>query len=166
MTGRAVGRTTSWLAAAGASAAAIVLLSGCAASVAQSDPTGSTTPTPDATPSSAASVLWPAGAAFDYQLGGASPAPEGVTVVVRDSTEPPAEVGYDICYIHGFQSQPGVEWPEELPLHDESGELLVDPGWPDEHLFDTSTAASRSAVADRLAPDVRACAEAGYEAVE
>lgn len=146
----------------------LALLRGCAAPVtAETQPEGRTTVArDDATPAASEPELWPAGAAFDYQLGGASTPPEGVTVVVRDSTEPPAEVGYDICYVNGFQSQPGVEWPDELLLHDDSGELLVDPGWPDEHIFDTSAPARRSAIVDRLAPVEEGCAEAGYEAVE
>ena len=111
-------------------------------------------------------ALWPAGAGFDYQLGGASAPPEGVTVVARDSTDEPAGRGFDICYVNGFQTQPGADWPDDLLLHRDSGELLVDPGWPDEHLFDTSNAATREAVAMRLGPTVDGCAAAGFDAVE
>jgi hypothetical protein len=111
-------------------------------------------------------LLPPVGTPFDYQLGGAYPAPAGVSAVVRDGSAEPAGRGYDICYVNGFQSQPGVSWPDDLLLHTRSGELLVDPGWPDEHLFDISTAERRSELATLLAPVVAGCAEAGYEAVE
>jgi hypothetical protein len=108
----------------------------------------------------------PAGARFDYQLGGAYPPPKDVTVVARDSTDAPASGSYGICYINGFQSQPGAVWPKDLLLHRPSGALLVDPGWPDEHLFDTSTAAKRTELARRLGATIRLCAQKGFAAVE
>lgn len=108
----------------------------------------------------------PADAVPDYQLGGGyDPAP-GVTVVARDSTDDPAPGLYSICYVNGFQTQPGAEWPDELLLHEASGALLVDPGWPDEHLFDLSTAANRDAVARMLVPTIEGCAADGFQAVE
>ena len=111
-------------------------------------------------------VLPPEGARFDYQLGGASPVPDGATVVARDSTDDPAEGAYGICYVNGFQTQPGVEWPDELLVRTADGEPLVDPGWPDEHLFDLSTEANRQAVAERQASTIDGCAASGYQAVE
>jgi hypothetical protein len=111
-------------------------------------------------------VLPPEGARFDYQLGGASPVPDGATVVARDSTDDPAEGVYGICYVNGFQTQPGVEWPDELLVRTADGEPLVDPGWPDEHLFDLSTEANRQAVAERQASTIDDCAASGYQAVE
>jgi len=111
-------------------------------------------------------ALPPAGAGFDYQLGGASPVPDGVTVVARDSTDEPAEGAYGICYVNGFQTQPGVEWPDDLLVPGPDGEPLVDPGWPDEHLFDLSTEATRQAVAERQASTIDGCAASGYQAVE
>lgn len=107
-----------------------------------------------------------AGARFDYQLGGASPVPDGVTVVARDSTDDAPEGVYGICYVNGFQTQPGVDWPEDLLVRDGAGGVLVDPGWPDEHLFDLSTSTTRETVADRLGETIRGCATAGYQAVE
>ncbi|MET4053068.1 hypothetical protein ABID81_002440 [Frigoribacterium sp. PvP054] len=110
--------------------------------------------------------LPPEGARFDYQLGGASTVPDGATVVARDSTDDPAEGVYGICYVNGFQTQPGVEWPTDLLVRTADGEPLVDPGWPDEHLFDLSTEAVRQAVAERQASTIDGCADSGYRAVE
>jgi hypothetical protein len=110
--------------------------------------------------------LPPPGARFDYQLGGAYPAPDGAAVVARDSTASPAPGAYGICYVNGFQSQPGAVWPRELLVHAASGRLLTDPGWPDEHLFDTSDAAKRAELAARLRPVIQHCASVGYRAVE
>ncbi|NRD27332.1 endo alpha-1,4 polygalactosaminidase [Frigoribacterium sp. VKM Ac-2836] len=110
--------------------------------------------------------LPPEGARFDYQLGGASPVPDGATVVARDSTDDPAQGAYGICYVNGFQTQPGAEWPDELLVRTADGEPLVDPGWPDEHLFDLSTETNRQAVAERQASTIEGCATSGYRAVE
>lgn len=112
----------------------------------------------------------PADAAFDYQLSGPYPPPEGVAVVARDRTAEPAGLGYDICYVNGYQTQPG----ESAAFAAEHPELLVqtadgplaDPGWPDELLYDTSTAQKRSALLELVGAWVRGCAEAGYDAVE
>jgi hypothetical protein len=115
-------------------------------------------------------VLPPAGAAFDYQLAGAYPAPEGVTVVARDSTVEPAGADYDICYVNGFQTQPGEseEWLQTRPhllLHNKN-RPMADPDWPDEYLFDTSTALNRSTLLALRGSALAACAAAGYHAVE
>jgi hypothetical protein len=135
------------LAVVAAAGALAVTLSGCAATV--------TDPTP-----------FPADPVVDYQLGGGYPPPEGVTVVVRDSTDEPAEGVYGICYVNGFQTQPGADWPDELVLHDASGAEVFDPGWPDERLLDIRTAQNREAAAGVLAPVIRGCADAGFQAVE
>jgi hypothetical protein len=112
----------------------------------------------------------PAGAAFDYQLGGPyAPAP-GVEVVVRDRTAEPAGLGYDVCYVNGFQTQPedsaafAADHPELLVQTGDGP--LADPGWPDELLFDTSTAAKRQALVELVGPWVEGCADDGYDAVE
>ncbi|WP_209559847.1 endo alpha-1,4 polygalactosaminidase [Frigoribacterium sp. PvP032] len=109
---------------------------------------------------------FPVGAALDYQLGGAYDPPSGTGIVVRDSTEQPGSGVWDVCYVNGFQTQPGVEWPESLLLHDASGGLLVDPGWPDEHLFDLADATAREAVAERMHTTIQGCADDGFDAVE
>lgn len=117
-------------------------------------------------------LLPPVGAAFDYQLGGAYDPPSGVTVVARDSTASPAGAGYDICYVNGFQTQPGEgdSWlaasDGALVLHDASGEPFIDPGWPDEYILDTSTAASRDGIVARMRPVIEGCADSGFDAVE
>ncbi|WP_339566711.1 endo alpha-1,4 polygalactosaminidase [Pseudokineococcus sp. 1T1Z-3] len=142
-----------------------------------SAPTGAASGFPTPSPTSTTSAgggpgvrLPPVGAGFDYQLGGPYPPAPGVRVVVRDRTEPPAGVGYDVCYVNGFQTQPGEsaallrEHPD-LVLH-VGGKPLVDPGWPDEYLFDTSTPARRAALVELVRPWVHGCADDGYDAVE
>ncbi|MEQ1737814.1 MAG: endo alpha-1,4 polygalactosaminidase, partial [Rhodoglobus sp.] len=107
----------------------------------------------------------------DYQLGGDYEPPPGVDVVARDSTSEPAPGLYNICYVNGFQTQPGEgdDWLDEHPelvLHDDSGAPVTDPGWPDEFLLDTSSVERRSGIADRLAPVLAACDAKGFDAVE
>ncbi|MBI9115731.1 endo alpha-1,4 polygalactosaminidase [Sanguibacter suaedae] len=116
-------------------------------------------------------VPFPDDAVGDYQLGGAyEPAP-GVTLVVRDSTDDPTPGLYNVCYVNGFQTQPGeseellAENPD-LILHDASGEPVADPGWPDEYVLDISTDAARQAVAARAGEILRTCADRGYDAAE
>jgi hypothetical protein len=110
-------------------------------------------------------AVFPAGAVADYQLGGAYDPPDGVTVVARDSTDQPAAGLYSICYVNGFQTQPGDDWPDDLLVHVD-GEPLVDPNWPDEHLVDIATPENRTDAAARLDPTLRRCAAAGFAAVE
>ena len=82
-------------------------------------------PSPSPSPSSAAVAaddlrLPPPNAGFDYQLGGAYPPPPGVTVVSRDRTASPEPGLFNICYVNGFQVQPGEEgwWRANHPdLH-------------------------------------------------
>jgi hypothetical protein len=112
----------------------------------------------------------PLGARFDYQLGAAYAPPEGVTVVERDRTSSPAGAGYDICYVNGFQTQPSesedfaAEHPE-LVLQTPVGPL-VDKGWPDEYLFDTTTEDKRSTLARIVGAWITGCARSGFDAVE
>ncbi|UQN15628.1 endo alpha-1,4 polygalactosaminidase [Gulosibacter sp. ACHW.36C] len=112
----------------------------------------------------------PTDAGFDYQLGGAYDPPEGVTVVERDRTAEPAGLGYDICYVNGFQTQPeasetfAAEHRELLVTA--GGEPLIDPGWPDEFLYDTSTEANRAWIAELVGEEIHDCQAAGYDAVE
>lgn len=116
-------------------------------------------------------ALPPAGAAFDYQLGGAYDPPPGVAVVARDATAEPAAGLYSICYVNGFQTQPGEgeHWLSEHPdlvLRNADGEPFVDPGWPDEFLLDTSTEDKRMQIAALLGTVVASCATSGFDAVE
>lgn len=136
-----------------AAIAALVLLAGCV------------TPQPEHD-----LPLPPSGAAFDYQLGGAYDPRAGVTVVARDATAEPSGL-YDICYVNGFQTQPGdgEHWLSEHPdlvLRDVEGEPVADPDWPDEYLLDTSTEENRMAIAALLGTVVASCATSGFDAVE
>lgn len=124
-----------------------------------------------AEPSSAdrgTAVLPPAGAALDYQLGGAYEPDVRVGIVGRDREAEPAEGRYSICYVNGFQTQPGErsDWPGALILTQPDGSDLVDPDWPDEALLDTGSAANRAAIAARVDEWIEDCAEAGFDAVE
>ncbi|NQX04565.1 endo alpha-1,4 polygalactosaminidase [Rathayibacter sp. VKM Ac-2856] len=132
-------------------AATALLLAGCAATVGQP-------------------ALPPAGASFDYQLGGAYPPAEGTDLVVRDRTAEPEPGVYSVCYVNAFQTQPGAEaeWAAhpELLLRDADGEPVTDPDWPDETLLDVSTEAKRAALLDVVGPWLAGCAESGFDAVE
>lgn len=112
--------------------------------------------------------LPPVGGVPDYQLGIAYDPSVDVDIVARDSTDEPAGAGYDICYLNAFQTQPGelATWPAELVLTDTAGEPVTDPGWPDEVLLDTATAAHRTAIAERIGKGIDACATKGFDAVE
>ncbi len=134
--------------------AAALLVAGCAG-----PPSG---PVDDATV-----TLPPPGAVVSYQLGGAYDPPAGTGVVVRDSTGRPADGVYSVCYVNAFQTQPGADLDalEDLLLHD-GEERVVDPDWPDEVLYDTSTPRLREQVAELVGRDLDRCATAGFDAVE
>ncbi|AJW78078.1 endo alpha-1,4 polygalactosaminidase [Clavibacter michiganensis] len=151
--------------------AALVVLSGCATAdprpgSAATGAAGSAEATGVlAADTTAAVTLPPVGTGFDYQLGGASPVPARAGIVVRDSTDEPAADAYGICYVNGFQTQPGETWPDDLLVQGDDGPL-VDPNWDDEYILDTSTAQKRTAIAARQATAVDRCADAGFQAVE
>ena len=89
--------------------------------------------------------------------------PAGVTIVERDSTDRPAKGKYNICYVNGFQTQPedASTWKESYPsaiLRERAGKPVSDPGWPDEMLLDTRTAAKRALITKVLAKTVARCA--------
>lgn len=133
-------------------AAAALLLAGCAASVGDPAPP-------------------PAGARFDYQLGGGYPPADGVGLVVRDRDDAPEAGVYSVCYVNAFQTQPGEEadWTgsrTDLLLRDADGAVVTDPDWPDEVLLDVSTAEKRTALLDVVRPWLAGCAESGFDAVE
>ena len=114
-------------------------------------------------------VLPPANGGLDYQLGGAYAPPAGVTIVSRDREAAPAAGLYNICYVNGFQVQPGeASWwlanHGDLILRDAGGQPVIDPDW-NEMLIDTSTAAKRTAVAAIVGDWIRGCAQAGFDAV-
>jgi len=145
----------------------LLLLAACAPS-GGADGAGDAEPSAPAVGSSARSIaLPPAGALPDYQLGGAYEPMEEVGIVARDRSAPPAEGRYSICYVNGFQTQPGElqDWPAELLLQ-RDGAPVFDPDWPDEALLDHSTPERREAIAAIVAPWIAGCAAAGYDAVE
>jgi len=114
--------------------------------------------------------LPPANAGFDYQLGGSYPPPAGVRVLARDRTAQPVLGLYNICYVNGFQIQPGevAFWETnhpELMLRDGGGNLVVDTEW-NEVLLDVSTPSKRAAIAAVIATWIEGCARAGYDAVD
>jgi hypothetical protein len=127
-------------------------------------------------PSESSGPTWappPPHAAFDYQIGGDYPLPDGVEVVSRDwfiGTAP--DDVYSICYVNAFQTQDDEDdvdrpdersnWPADLVLL----ELGDDPNWGGEYLVDVSTPESRAAAAAWLEPMVATCADKGFEAVE
>ncbi|TXS44498.1 endo alpha-1,4 polygalactosaminidase [Streptomyces sp. t39] len=137
-----------------------------------SDPAGNSGGGTDGRGAAPAEVRPPAaGAAFDYQLGGAYPPPDGVRAVARDRTAEPAAGLYNICYVNAFQTQPdeAVDWWREnhpgLLLRDGDGELVVDEDW-DEPLLDISSKANRTALLAVVGPWIDGCADDGYDAVE
>jgi hypothetical protein len=116
-------------------------------------------------------VLPPTSGRFDYQLGAAYELDGGLDVVVRDATAEPATGAYNVCYVNGFQTQPGeadrwLDGNEDLLLHDAAGELVVDPDWPDEYVLDPSTEEQRDRILGLVGPVIRGCADAGFDAVE
>ena len=113
----------------------------------------------------------PIGGEIDYQLGGSYPPGPNVSIVARDSSEYPAEAVYSICYVNAFQSQPqdAADWLDnhsELLLMDAAGEPVIDPNWPDEMMFDTSTAANRQAIAGIIGETITECKNRFFDAVE
>lgn len=107
---------------------------------------------------------------FDYQIGGAYTPPDGVGAVSRDRGDEPAEGLYNVCYVNAFQTQPDAldRWEKNDPdllLRDGDGELVDDEAWG-ETLFDTSTAAKRSRLADIVGGWIDGCAASGFQAVE
>ena len=116
----------------------------------------------------AAVVALPTGTDVDYQLGGAAEPAPNVGIVVRDRTEPPAAGRYNVCYVNGFQTQPGSDWsdrPSAL-LRDASGDPVRDPDWPDEIILDPSTASARAAILEVVGPIIEGCADDGFDAIE
>lgn len=125
----------------------------------------------DASPGTPPVQPLPANIVVDYQLGGGYPPPAGIGGVVRDSTDEPADGLYSICYLNAFQTQPAdrslwLERHPELLLMDETGEPLIDENWPDELLFDISSAPHREELSSLLAPSIAECSDKGFAAIE
>lgn len=131
---------------------------------------GSTsTPTGTATqPAPGRIALPPADGVFDYQIGGAYAPGSDVDIVDRDRTDAPAAGKYNICYINGYQTQPGDSgtWPAGTLLRNASGGLVEDEGWPGEYMLDTRSAGSRDLIARVVRGWMAGCRDAGFQAVE
>jgi hypothetical protein len=112
-------------------------------------------------------LMPPENAGFDYQLGSAYNLPQGITIVARDRTHAPQPGAYNICYVNGFQVQPGEEndWEADLLLRNDRGEVIVDPNW-DEAILDISTAVKRERIAVFVGAWISRCARDGFQAVE
>ena len=124
---------------------------------------------PSAAPSAGRGVTLPAPhSVFDYQIGGGYAPASDVAVVDRDRSGSPVPGKYNICYINGFQTQPGESsgWPAALLLHGPDGQRVEDPNWPDEYLLDTRTQAARNGIMNVLRPWLQDCARKGFQAVE
>ena len=105
----------------------------------------------------------------DYQLGGNKALPKRVGIVVRDREAKPSKRAYSVCYVNGFQTQPGERrfWRTKhwnLVLK-KDGKPVVDSAWG-EWLLDIRTPAKRRKLARIVGRWTRGCADAGYEAVE
>ena len=111
--------------------------------------------------------LPPANGSLDYQLGGSYSPPQGVNVVSRDRTAEIAPGLYNICYVNGFQVQPGEDelWEPDLILRDEQGEPVIDEDW-NEAILDTSSADKRERIAAFVGTWIDGCARDGFDAVE
>ncbi len=115
-------------------------------------------------------ALPPVNGGLDYQLGGAYAPPSGVRIVSRDRTETPAPGLYNICYVNGFQSQPGDDafWLTDHPdlvLRDAAGNPVIDVDWG-EMLLDVRTDTTRAGLATIVGEWIAGCAADGFDAVE
>jgi hypothetical protein len=122
-------------------------------------------------PAASTIALPPANGVFDYQLGGAYRPAKNVAIVDRDRTAAPVPGLYNVCYVNAFQTQPGeskafARANPDLVLRGTDGRPVVDPGWPDEYLFDLSTAAKRTRLAAVVGAWIDGCAASGFQAVE
>ena len=114
--------------------------------------------------------LPPSNGGLDYQLGGAYAPASGVAIVSRDRTEKPAAGLYNICYVNGFQAQPGERdfWLQQQPdliLRDKSSKPVIDKDW-NEMLLDVGTDEKRKRLAAIIGGWIAGCAADGFDAVE
>lgn len=105
---------------------------------------------------------------LDYQLGGVSTPAENVGIVVRDRKARPAPDVWNVCYVNGFQTQPGEKafWrkrPALILRH--RGRPVLDTAWG-ERLLDIRTPAKRRKLAAIVGRWVERCARDGFDAVE
>lgn len=111
--------------------------------------------------------LPPINGRLDYQLGGDYTPPDGVDIVSRDRLGRPAAGLYNICYVNGYQVQPGEtgDWDNDLVLRDGDGQPIIDPDW-DEAILDISSADKRERIAVVVGGWIEQCANDGFDAVE
>jgi glycosyl hydrolase family 114 len=132
--------------------------------------TTTTAPTATATKTSAAGnyELPPANAIWDYQIGGPYTPIAAVGIVDRDHTANAEDGKYNVCYVNGYQTQPGESksWPTAALLKDKNGKLVEDKEWPGEYMVDTRTATSRTAIMSVVGAWIDSCASKGFKAVE
>jgi hypothetical protein len=158
--------------AVGAAVIAVAgLLAACTSDARPDETAATTTSTSSPAATSGAVTLAPFGEPADYQLGGSYDVADEVKIVARDSTSVPAEGAYSICYVNGFQSQPGDDerWSVDNPdlvLRDDDGDAIVDPNWPDEFILDTSSAENRERISRIIGASIDLCADKGFDAVE
>ena len=138
----------------------------------ESDMSESDVPETDAGTDAAADAggelrLFEANGRFDYQLGGDYTPPAGITIVSRDREGSPEPGLYNICYINGYQVQPGAigDWEADLILRDGSGDPIIDPDW-DEALLDISTEDKRTRIAAVVGEWITQCGVDGFDAIE
>lgn len=148
--------------------AALALVAACGSSSApaSSDASHDGAAHDSATGDAATMTLPPANAKADYQLGGAYTPPAGVMIVSRDRTEAPAAGLYNICYLNGFQVQPGEQstWDADLLLTNAQGQPVIDTAW-NEQLLDVR-AAKRDRILAHVQTWMTGCKQAGYQAIE
>ncbi|MFI9503560.1 endo alpha-1,4 polygalactosaminidase [Nocardia sp. NPDC052566] len=104
---------------------------------------------------------------FDYQITEPYDPPQGVTIVSRDHSAAKAPNMYNICYVNGFQAQPGAEseWEPDLLLRDADGKVVMDTRWK-EALLDIRTDDKRHRIANKVNTWVDGCASKGFNAIE
>lgn len=127
-----------------------------------------TGPDRDARLAAGAIAPLPTGTDVDYQLGGPAAVPAHVGIVVRDRTARPRAGAYGVCYVNGFQTQPGEQalWRRHPTLVlRRDGRPVVDEAWG-EWLLDLRTDARRRALARIVGGWIDGCARSGYRAVE
>lgn len=115
-------------------------------------------------------TLPPANGKFDYQIGGAYPPSDDVSVLDRDRNDSPIAGKYNVCYVNAFQTQPDeFDWwkanHEDLLLENARGELVEDESW-NEILLDTSSVEKRAAILEIVGGWIDACAAKGFQAIE